>query len=154
MISSCLQRLGRVSARRPWTVIGSWVLLAVAVVGGAQAFGHELEDSFRVPGLDSQKANDLLAEAGTGQEGLTAQVVVTPSDGTTTFFESAPARAELAKVQSGAAALPNVLATSDPVGDLAQGSAAARASGARTSSRRPTSRTSRTSWTDRRCPRR
>ena len=129
MMSQSLYRLGHLSARRPWVVIGTWLILAVFVVGAASAFGHKLEDSFRVEGLDSQQANDLIAAAGTGQEGLTAQVVVTPRDDAATFFDSAPARAALAKVQSDAAALPHVLSASDPSGPLAAGPDAARNSG-------------------------
>ncbi len=129
MLSQSLYRLGRLSARRPWIVIGSWLVLAVAVVAAAGAFGHKLEDSFRVPGLDSQRANDLVIAAGTGQVGITAQVVVTPQDDGATFFDSASARAALATVQTGAAALPHVLSTGDPVGALAAGPAAAKRSG-------------------------
>lgn len=129
MMSQRLYRMGHLSARRPWVVIGTWLMLAVLVVGAASAFGHKLEDSFRVEGLDSQQANDLIAAAGTGQEGLTAQVVVTPRGEAATFFDSAPARAALAKVQSDAAALPRVLSTSDPSGSLAAGLDEARNSG-------------------------
>ena len=82
MLSQGLYRLGRVSARRPWVVIGAWIVLALVVVGSSSAFGRDYEDSFRVPGLDSQKANDLIAAAGTGEAGMSAQVVVTPVDGT------------------------------------------------------------------------
>jgi RND superfamily putative drug exporter len=128
-MSQGLYRLGCFSARRPWVVIGSWLVLAVVVVGAASAFGHKLEDSFRVPGMDSQQANDLLTAAGTGQAGVTAAIVVTPLDATSTFFDSGPARDALAEVQSGAAVLPHVLSTSDPVGALRSGPAAARASG-------------------------
>ena len=90
-------------------VIGSWLVLAVVVVGASSAFGDKLEDSFRVPGLDSQQANDLMAAAGAGQAGVTAQVVVTPLDNAATFFDSAEARTALARLQAGAAALPHVL---------------------------------------------
>jgi len=88
MMSQRLYRMSHLSARRPWAVIGTWLMLAVFVVGAASAFGHKLEDSFRVEGLDSQQANDLIAAAGTGQEGLTAQVVVTPRGDAATFFDS------------------------------------------------------------------
>ena len=129
MMSQGLYRLGRFGARRPWVVIGSWLVLALVVMGASSAFGQKLEDSFRVPGLDSQQANDLLAAAGTGQAGITAQIVATPRDGTATFFDSAAARDALAEVQSGAAALPHVLSTGDPVGALRAGPEAARTSG-------------------------
>lgn len=89
MLSQSLHRLGRLAARRPWAVIGSWLVLALVVVAASSAFGHRLKDSLQVPGLDSQQASELLAAAGTGGAGLTAQVVVTPLDDDATFFDSA-----------------------------------------------------------------
>ena len=121
MMSQALYRLGRFAARRAWVVIGSWLVLSILVIGAASVFGHKLVDSPAVPGLDSQQATDLLAAAKSAQDGLTAQVVVTPADPTATFFDSAAARAALARVQTGVAALPHVLGTSDPVGALAAG---------------------------------
>ncbi|MCH9805100.1 MMPL family transporter, partial [bacterium] len=114
---------------KPWTVIGAWVALAALVIGMSAGFGRELEDSFAVPGLDSQEAIDLLSEAQSDRAGLTAQIVVTPLDPTTTFFESASAQAELAKIQAGAAALEHVLFTTDPAAALAADPASAAQSG-------------------------
>jgi len=56
--------------------LSDFAVLAVVVVAAASSFGHKLEDSFRVPGLDSQKANDLVTAAGTGQARLTARRLV------------------------------------------------------------------------------
>jgi RND superfamily putative drug exporter len=121
MTSQVLYRIGRSSARHPWRTIGAWLVLALLVVGASSAFGRPLQDSLRVEGLDSQQANDLLAAAGTGQAGLTAQVVVTPSDPAATFAGSPDAMAGLAQLQARIAALPHVLGTSDPSGALAPG---------------------------------
>ncbi len=121
MMSQSLHRLGRSAARRPWVVIGSWLVLTLVVVGASSAFGHRLKDSLQVPGLDSHQASELMAAAGTGGAGLTAQVVVTPLDDDSTFFGSAEARSALAQLQAGAAALPHVLGTTDPAGALASG---------------------------------
>ncbi len=129
-MSSVLYRVGRFSASRPWVVIGSWLAIAVAVVAGATAFGGELDDTFAVPGLDSQVAVDLLSRAESDQAGLTARLVATPSDDQATFFDSAAARDELAVVQRAVEALPTVVATSDPTGALASGPAAAVERGA------------------------
>lgn len=129
MLSHTLSRLGRSSARRPWVVLGAWVLLAVVALGTSSRFGTELEDSFRVPGLDSQVANDLLAQAGSDRAGLTAQVVVTPADADATFFASPEARDALAALQADVRATPQVLSTTDPAGALAQGEEAAVAAG-------------------------
>ncbi len=121
MMSQSLYRLGRLSARRPWVVIGAWLVLTVVVVGASSTFGHRLRDSMQVPGLDSQQASELMAAAGAGDAGLTAQVVVTPLDEDASFFDSAQARSALAALQAGAAALPHVLGTTDPTGALAAG---------------------------------
>jgi RND superfamily putative drug exporter len=103
--------------------------VAVTVIAAAATFGRDLEDSFEVAGLDSQDAVDLLSAARSDQAGLTAQVVMTPHDPDTTFFDSPTARAELTEVQADVAALPNVLGVSDPAGVVAAGSEAALASG-------------------------
>ncbi len=129
-MSHALYRMGRFAARRPWVVIGSWLLAAVVVIAASSAFGRELGDSVEVPGLDSQQATELLTTARSDRAGLTAQVVVTPRDDGVTFFDSADARGALAEVQAAAKALPNVLGTSDPVGALSRGREAAAASGA------------------------
>ncbi len=113
-MSQRLYRLGRFCARRPFVVIGSWLVVSVLVIGASGAFGRELEDSFDAPGVDSQRATELLTVAGSDQAGLTAQLVVTPRDGRATFSGSADARAALAELQAGAAALPHVVGTSDP----------------------------------------
>ena len=80
MLSHALYRWGRFAARRPLAMIGSWLVVSVLVIGASGAFGQELEDSFEVPGLDSQEAADLLTAARSDQVGLTAQVVLTPRD--------------------------------------------------------------------------
>ena len=129
-MSNRLYRLGRFAARRPWVVLGSWLLMAVLVVGASSAFGEKLDDSFGAPGLDSQKATDLLSASGSDRAGLTAQVVLTPHDEDATFFDSAEARAALAQVQTAVSALPRVLTVSDPSGALEDGRAAAASSGA------------------------
>ena len=129
-MSRALARLGGFAARRPWTVIAGWLIVAVGIVGSASASDSRFEDSFRVPGLDSQQAADLLAEAGSDQAGLTAQVVVTPSDGTATFLTSEPARTALADLQRDAAALSHVLSTNDPSAELATGTTASAATSA------------------------
>ena len=128
-MSHALYRLGRFSASRPLIVIGIWVLAAVVVIGASGTVGRDLEDTFEVPGLDSQNALDLLAEAQSDQAGLTAQVVVTPLDDSATFFDSSTAQDELADLQAELQALPNVLATTDPSAALDAGREAAAASG-------------------------
>ena len=128
-MSHALYRLGRFAARRPWAVVGSWLVVSVLVLGASSAFGEKLEDSFGAPGLDSQEATDLLSHAGSDRAGLTAQVVLTPRDADATFFGSAEARAALAQVRAAVVALPHVLSAGDPGGALAAGPESAVTSG-------------------------
>ncbi|MFI6826530.1 MMPL family transporter [Kribbella sp. NPDC050241] len=111
---SNLYRLGRYAARRPWVVIGAWLVVAALVVAASGAFGKKLEESFGAPGVDSQSATDLLSAAGADQAGLTAQVVVTPRDQNATLT-SPELRTALTQVRSTAAGLPQVLRVGDPV---------------------------------------
>jgi RND superfamily putative drug exporter len=128
-MSDALYRLGRFGARRPWVVIGAWLVVAVVVIAASAAFGRDLEDSFEVPGLDSQEATDLLSAARSDTAGLTAQVVMTPLDDSVTFFDSPEAQAALSEVQHAIADLPNVIDTSDPAAALTAGADAAVTSG-------------------------
>jgi RND superfamily putative drug exporter len=130
MMSQALYRLGSFAARRPWTVIGTWLVVSVLVIGASGALGRQLEDTFGAPGVDSQDATELLTAAGSDQAGLTAQVVLTPLDDRATFFDSAAARAALTEVQEMIADLPTVLGATDAAGALAKGPEAAAASGA------------------------
>ena len=79
-MSSILYRIGHGAAQRPWRVIAAWLVVAVAVVAASASFGRDLDDSFEVPGVDSQQAVELLSAAGSDSAGLTARVVITPLD--------------------------------------------------------------------------
>ncbi|MFB7469929.1 MMPL family transporter [Kitasatospora sp. NPDC056184] len=121
MLSKALLRLGASAARHPWRVIAAWLVAAALAVLAAVAFGGRNADSMTAPGLDSQRAAELIARAGTGQEGMTAQVVVTPLDGAATFFDHDSARTALMRLQTEVKRLPHVLGTSDPAGALDTG---------------------------------
>ncbi|WP_431677935.1 MMPL family transporter [Kitasatospora sp. KL5] len=121
MLSKALLRLGTGAARHPWRVIATWLVAATLAVLAAVAFGGRSADSMTAPGLDSQRAAELIERAGTGQEGMTAQVVVTPLDGAATFFDHDSARTALTRLQTEVKRLPHVLGTSDPAGALDAG---------------------------------
>ncbi|MEU6878959.1 MMPL family transporter [Streptomyces sp. NPDC046712] len=121
MLSKALLRLGASAARHPWRVIAAWLIAATLAVLAAVAFGGRNADSMTAPGLDSQRAAELIERAGTGQEGMTAQVVVTPLDDGATFFDDDGARTALTRLQTEVKRLPHVLGTSDPAGALDAG---------------------------------
>ena len=80
-MSALLFRLGRSSARHPFRVIGLWLLAAFAIVGLQGAAGGQFNDSFRVPGVESQRAADLLKDRFPSQSGQTARIVLHVDDG-------------------------------------------------------------------------
>ncbi|MFE1233664.1 MMPL family transporter [Streptomyces sp. NPDC058745] len=121
MLSKALLRLGASAARHPWRVIATWLIAATLAVLAAVAFGGRTADSMTAPGLDSRRAAELIERAGTGQEGMTAQVVVTPLDDGTTFFDDDGARTALTRLRAEVKRLPHVLGTSDPAGALDAG---------------------------------
>ncbi len=128
-MSRALYKIGRFAATRPWLVVGSWLALAIVVIGASATIGRPLVDSADVPGLDSQDATDLLTRAQSDQAGLTAQLVLTPIDPEATFFTSAEARSALTGIEATAVRLPKVLGSNDVSGSLAAGTDAAIASG-------------------------
>ncbi|MFG2340577.1 MMPL family transporter [Streptomyces yangpuensis] len=121
MLSKALLRLGGGAARHPWRVIAAWLIVATLAVLAAVAFGGRTADSMTAPGLDSRRAAELIERAGTGQEGMTAQVVVTPLDDGATFFDDDGARTALTRLRAEVTRLPHVVGTSDPAGALEAG---------------------------------
>src|SRR3954447_2158042 len=57
-----LYRLGRLCTRHPLIVIAVWLGLGVAVVAAAKSAGQDTNDNLTLPGTNSQKATDLLAD--------------------------------------------------------------------------------------------
>jgi len=82
-VASFLYRLGRFSFRRRALVTAVWAAVLVALGAGALTLSGQLSNSVTIPGTESQKAIDQLAdrfpEAAAG--GATARVVIsTPGD--------------------------------------------------------------------------
>ncbi|CAA9280477.1 MAG: Integral membrane protein, partial [uncultured Corynebacteriales bacterium] len=115
MLSIALFRLGGSAARHPWRVIAAWLVVTALAVVAAIAFGGRTADSTTAPGLDSHRAAELIERAGTGQQGVTAQVVVTPVDSGATFSDPG-ARTALARLRAEVGRLPHVLGTGGPAG--------------------------------------
>ncbi|GEL99441.1 MMPL family transporter [Cellulomonas terrae] len=57
-----LDRLGRGSYRHRWIVLVAWLLVLAAAAFGAVSSGLHLSDSFSIPGTESQRAQELVAE--------------------------------------------------------------------------------------------
>ena len=80
-MSALLFRLGRSCARHPFRVIGLWLVAAIALVALRGAAGGEFNDSFRVPGVESQRAADALSDRFPSEAGKSARIVLHVDEG-------------------------------------------------------------------------
>ncbi|WP_105969759.1 MMPL family transporter [Streptomyces geranii] len=82
-MATFLYRLGRLAFRRRGYAVLAWLALLVAVgLGALQAPGAS-DEEFSMPGIESQKAFDLMGERfpGAAADGATARVVFVAPDG-------------------------------------------------------------------------
>lgn len=62
-MAKLLYRLGRGSANRPWFVIIGWLLVLAITVTAFFAFSGRLNESVSIPGTETERVTDELAEA-------------------------------------------------------------------------------------------
>jgi RND superfamily putative drug exporter len=91
-MTSLLYRLGRAAVRRRRLVLLAWAVLAVAVLGIAGVRGGETSDAFDIPGVESQRALDVLEADFPAAAGTSAQLVF-EAEGDTTLADLAAAAA-------------------------------------------------------------
>src|SRR4051794_6736478 len=75
-------RLARVCNRHRWRTFLAWLLALVAIQVIASSVGVKEISSFRLPGTESQRAYDLLADHFPAAKGDTDQVVFHAREGT------------------------------------------------------------------------
>ncbi|MCM4076115.1 MMPL family transporter [Paractinoplanes hotanensis] len=68
-------RLAGWSDRHRWTALLLWVLILAGVTTGARLAGSDFRNDFTLPGAESQRAQDLLAERAPNRAGGTLQIV-------------------------------------------------------------------------------
>ena len=78
-----LYRLGQGAARLRWWVLAVWLTVVVTVGILGLAFGGTLTNQLTIPGIESQQANDLLAEQFPAAEAGTIRAVFAAPEGTT-----------------------------------------------------------------------
>ena len=76
-----LYRLGTAAFHRRWWVVSVWVLLVVAVVSLGSAFGGTLTSQITIPGIESQRASDLLGAQFPAANGGTLRAVFAAPNG-------------------------------------------------------------------------
>lgn len=76
-----LHRIGRFAYRRAWLVLAGWVVALAAVLGAGIGLGGQLQESYAIPGTESQDAIDQLAAVFPQTAGASAKAVVEAPDG-------------------------------------------------------------------------
>ncbi|QYH35656.1 MMPL family transporter [Salinibacterium sp. M195] len=76
-----LYRLGRFSFRHSWRVLIVWILLVGGTLGAGIALGGETQESFEIPGTESQTALDRLEAVFPSEAGAAATAVIVDEDG-------------------------------------------------------------------------
>ena len=109
-MSRLLYRLGHFAGRHPWRVLAAWVLVAGIAFALNSAFGGATNDTFRLPGAESQRAADALSDRFPAQSVDAAQVVVHSDDGVT----GAAARHSFAQARTALARVPHVVGVTNP----------------------------------------
>ncbi|RZU64626.1 RND superfamily putative drug exporter [Microterricola gilva] len=80
-MATFLYRIGRFAYRRAWRVIGAWILVLAAILGGGLALGGQFEESFSIPGTESQLAIDKLNAVFPQASGAAVETVFQVPDG-------------------------------------------------------------------------
>src|SRR5918995_1204216 len=92
-----LHRIGRFAYRRAWYVIAAWVLALGALLGAGLGLGGQLQESYAIPGTESQTAIDQLAAVFPQTAGASAKAVVEAPDGES--VESEPYRSAISAME-------------------------------------------------------
>jgi RND superfamily putative drug exporter len=113
-MTSLLSHIATLVGRRPRLATITIVLVLIAFIAAATSLGGSVKDDFTVPGIESQKAQDLLEERFPAQSGTEATVVFT-SDGALAKSER-----EIGAALDEIAQQPHVVSVGDPFESPAQ----------------------------------
>nr|WP_201469000.1 efflux RND transporter permease subunit [Microbacterium hydrocarbonoxydans] len=80
-MSTLLSSLGRWSYRHPWRVLFSWILVLGIAGAGALTLGAGTDNSFSIPGTESQAGLEQLNRSFPAVSGTSAQIIVVAADG-------------------------------------------------------------------------
>ncbi|WP_295839854.1 MMPL family transporter [uncultured Microbacterium sp.] len=82
-MSTFLYTLGRWSFRHPWRVLSAWLLILVLAGGGVALFAKGTDNTFTIPGTESQAGLEMLGRTFPQVSGASAEIVVVAADGAT-----------------------------------------------------------------------
>ncbi|MCY1718285.1 MMPL family transporter [Microbacterium sp. SL62] len=80
-MSTFLYTLGRWSFRHPWRVLTGWLLILVIAGGGVAVFAKGTDNTFSIPGTESQAGLEMLGRTFPQVSGASAEIIVVSADG-------------------------------------------------------------------------
>jgi putative drug exporter of the RND superfamily len=110
-MSTLLSHIASLVGRRPRAATLAVLLAVTALIGGAVAVGGSFKDDFTVPGIESQRAQDLLEKRFEAQSGTQAVVVFSSDAGA---LERPEPRREIGSALVKIARQPHVAGVEDP----------------------------------------
>ncbi|MFJ6653694.1 MMPL family transporter [Microbacterium sp. NPDC091313] len=118
-MSTLLASLGRWSFRHGWRVLTVWVIVLIAAGGGAALFTQGTDNSFSIPGTESEEGLEQLSRTFPQVSGTSAQVVVVADEGQK--VTDAPYRDEIESFVSSLEKIDGVISVTDPFDETVSG---------------------------------
>ncbi|MFG6475283.1 MMPL family transporter [Microbacterium sp. P06] len=118
-MSTLLYSLGRWSYRHGLRVLLAWFIVLLAAGGGAVVFGQGTDNSFSIPGTESQEGLAQLSRTFPQVSGTSAQIVVAAASGDR--VDEAPYTDEIAATVTDLGEVDGVLAVTDPFDEAVSG---------------------------------
>ena len=87
-MSTFLYTLGRWSFRHPWRVLTGWLLILVIAGGGVAVFAKGTDNTFSIPGTESQAGLEMLGRTFPQVSGASAEIIVVSADGSSVRDQS------------------------------------------------------------------
>ena len=109
-MSHVLYRLGNFAGRHPWRIVAAWVVAAFAAIMLNGSLGGQPDESFSLPGAESQRAADTIQERFPQETLYTSNVIFHSEDGLTDPATKAAVEQAVEKL----ADVPHVIAVSSP----------------------------------------
>ena len=109
-MSHFLYRIGNFAGRHPWRVIAAWIFIAGAIFMLNTSQGGEYDESFKLPGSDSQRAADAIEDRFPEETLYSSNVIFHSENGLTDPASKAAIEQAVAELTEGE----HVIAVSSP----------------------------------------
>lgn len=118
-VSTLLSSLGRWSFRHPWRVLVAWLIVLGVAGGGALVLNQGTDNSFSIPGTESQDGLEQLSRSFPQVSGTNAQFIVVAADGDSITDDEY--RDPIADAADELSDLDGVLAVTSPYDEMIEG---------------------------------